>query len=119
MNLFRLLPVIFSMLMLGAHFFRAGHLLLAGGALLSLGLLCIRRPLAARLMQGLLVAGAIEWLVTADGLVMFRQAQGLPWLRLAIILGLVALCTLLSALVFRTSGLKSRYHLLPGEQGEI
>jgi len=117
MNLFRLLPVIFSMLFLGAHFFRAGHLLLAGGALLSLGLLFIRRPLAARLMQGLLVAGAIEWLATAVGLVIFRQAQGLPWLRLTMILGLVAFGTLLSALVFRTSELKSRYHLLPREQG--
>lgn len=118
MKMFRLLPVIFSMLFLGAHFYRAGHLLLAGGALLSLGLLFIRRPLAARLMQGLLVAGAIEWLFTAVGLVMFRQAQGLPWQRLAMILGLVAICTLLSALVFRTSGLKSRYHLLQLEQGE-
>ena len=116
MNLFRLLPMIFSMLFLGAHFFRAGDFLLACGALLSLGLLFIRRPLAARLMQGLLVAGAGEWLATAAGLVIFRQAQGLPWLRLAMILGLVALCTLLSALVFRTSGLKSRYHLRQGKQ---
>ena len=111
MNLLRMLPVILSMLMLGAHFFRAGDLFLAGGALLSLGLLFIRRPLAARLMQGLLVTGAGEWLATAVGLVSFRQAQGLPWLRLAIILGLIALCTLLSALVFRTSGLKARYYL--------
>ncbi len=118
MNLFRLLPVIFSMLMLGAHFYRAGHLLLAGGVMLSLGLLCIRRPLLAWLMQGLLVAGAVEWLFTAVRLVMFRQAQGLPWLRLAVILGLVALCTLLSALVFRTSGLKARYNLPHKEQGE-
>lgn len=111
MNLFRLLPVILSMLVLGAHFYRAGHLLLASGALLSLCLLFIQRPLPARLMQGLLVAGAAEWLATAVRLVMFRQTQELPWLRLAMILGLVALCTLLSALVFRTSGLKSRYHL--------
>jgi hypothetical protein len=49
---------------------------------------------------------------------MFRQAQGLPWLRLALILGLVALCTLLSALVFKTKGLKARYNLAPKEQGE-
>lgn len=111
MNLLRLLPVILSMLVLTAHFYRAGQLLLAGGALLALGLLSIRRPLAARLLQGLLMAGAAEWLATAVGLVMFRQAQGLPWLRLAMILGLVALCTLLSALVFQTNGLKSRYRL--------
>jgi hypothetical protein len=116
MNLFRLLPVVFSMLVLGAHFYRAGHLLLAGGALLSLCLLFIRRPLPARLMQGLLVAGAVEWFATAAGLIVFRQAQGLPWLRLALILGLVALCTLLSALVFQTSGLKSRYRLRQKDQ---
>jgi len=103
MKVIRLLPVIFSMLLLGAHFYRAGHLLLASGALLSLGLLCIRKPQAIRLMQGLLVAGAVEWLVTAVRLVMGRQGQGLPWLRLALILGLVALCTLLSTLPLRTT----------------
>lgn len=103
MKILKLLPVILSMLLLGAHFYRAGHLLLAGGALLSLGLLCIRRPQAIWLLQGLLVAGAVEWLATAIRLVADRQAQGLPWLRLAIILGVVALCTLLSALPLRTS----------------
>ena len=103
MRILKLLPVILSMLLLGAHFYRAGHLLLAGGALLSLGLLCIRKPQATWLMQGLLVAGAVEWLATAIRLVTDRQAQGLPWLRLAIILGLVALCTLLSALPLRTT----------------
>lgn len=103
MKVLRLLPVIFSMLLLSAHFYRAGHLLLAGGALLSLGLLCIRKPQVTWLMQGLLVAGAVEWLVTAIRLIADRQAQGLPWLRLAIILGLVAFCTLLSTLPLRTT----------------
>ena len=103
MKILKLLPVIFSMLLLVAHFYRAGHLLLALGALFSLGLLCIRKPQAVWLMQGLLVAGAAEWLVTAIRLVTDRQAQGLPWLRLALILGLVALCTLLSALPLRTT----------------
>lgn len=103
MNPLRLLPVIFSMLLLGAHFYRAEHFLLASGALLSLSLLCIRKPQATWLMQGLLVAGAAEWLVTVIRLVADRQAQGLPWLRLAIILGVVALCTLLSTLPLRTT----------------
>lgn len=103
MKVLRLLPVIFSMLLLGAHFYRAGHLLLAGGALLSLGLLCIRKPQAIWLMQGLLVAGSVEWLFTAIRLVADRQTQGLPWLRLAIILGVVALCTLLSTLPLRAT----------------
>jgi len=103
MKALKLLPVIFSMLLLGTHFYRAGHLLLAGGALLSLGLLCIRKPQATWLTQGLLIAGAAEWLATAIRLVADRQAQGLPWLRLAIILGLVALCTLFSTLPLRAT----------------
>ncbi|MBU4412078.1 MAG: hypothetical protein KKG98_02755 [Proteobacteria bacterium] len=53
----------------------------------------------------------MAWLVTAGQLVMFRQSQGLPWLRLALILGLVALCTLHSALVFRTPTLKNHFNL--------
>jgi len=101
MKALKLLPVIFSMLLLGAHFYRAGHLLLTSGALLSLGLLCIRKPQATWIIQGLLVAGAAEWLATAVRLITDRQAQGLPWLRLAIILGVVALCTLLSTLPLR------------------
>jgi len=103
MKTLKLLPAIVSMLLLGAHFYRAGHLLLAGGALLSLGLLGIRRPQAIWLMQGLLAAGSVEWLATALRLVAERQSQGLPWLRLAIILGVVALCTLLSTLPLRTT----------------
>jgi hypothetical protein len=103
MKILKLLPVILSMLLLGAHFYRAGHLLLAIAALLSLGLLCIRRPQAIWLMQGLLLAGAAEWLATAIRLVTDRQAQGLPWLRLALILGTVAFCTLLSALPLRAT----------------
>lgn len=111
MNILRLFPVIFSMLLLGAHFYRGGHLLLAAGALLSLGLLCIRRPPAVWLMQALLGAGTAEWITTAVRLAIFRQSQGLPWQRLAVILGMVALFTLLSTLIFRTAALKERYSL--------
>jgi len=79
MNPLRLLPIIFSMLVLGAHFYRAGHLLLASGALLSLGLLCIRRPQAVWLMQGLLVAGAVEWLATPQsGWLQIARPRGFP-----------------------------------------
>lgn len=113
MNILRLFPVIFSMLLLGAHFYRGGHPLLAAGALLSLGLLFIRRPPAVWLMQGLLGAGTAEWITTAVQLAAFRHAQGLPWQRLAVILGIVSLFTLLSTLVFRTAALRDRYHFHP------
>jgi ABC-type microcin C transport system permease subunit YejE len=45
---------------------------------------------------------------------MLRQSQELPWLRLALILGLVALCTLLSTLVFRTHAIRKHFNLDKG-----
>lgn len=99
------------MLLLGAHFYRAGHLLLAAGALLSLGLLCIRRPPAVWLIQALLGAGTAEWITTAVKLVISRQTQGFPWQRLAVILGLVAFFTLFSSQVFRREKLRTFYNL--------
>lgn len=119
MNLARLLPVILSMLLLGAHFYRAGLLPFAAGSVLSLGLLFIRHPRAVWLMQLLLVAGAAEWLRTAAHFIQARQAMGQPWIRLAVILGLVALFTLGSALVFRNRQLGRRFQLCKkNEQGD-
>ena len=56
-----------------------------------------------------LVLGALEWLWTAWWLVQQRLALGQPWLRLAFILGLVAVLTVASALVFRSAALRARY----------
>ena len=101
-----------SMLVLGTHFYRAGHLLLAGGALLSLGLLFIRRPV--------MVTGwckGCSWQARWNGLPPQSGARHLPAGPRASLaascglLGLVALCTLLSTLVFTTSRLKARYNL--------
>jgi len=38
-----------------------------------------------------------------------RIGQDVPWMRMAIILGVVALFTLLSCLVFRSKALRERY----------
>jgi len=108
----RLLPIVFSMLLLTAHFYRAGQVILASGSLLSLGLLLLRKPKTVWLMQCLLVAGSAEWLRTAAQFIEERQALGLPWLRLAIILVLVSLFTLVSGLVFRTASLSERYKIV-------
>ncbi|MGV1100438.1 hypothetical protein ACUUL3_13645 [Thiovibrio sp. JS02] len=107
----RLLPIIISMLLLSAHFHRAGHPILAAGAILALFLLLLRRPRTVWLLQCLLVAGAAEWLRTAAQFISDRQTHGLPWLRLAIILGLVALFTLAAGLVFRTEALGEHYRI--------
>jgi hypothetical protein len=109
MNFFRSAPVWLSFLLLGAHFFRGGTLLLAAACAVLPLLLFLRRAWVARLAQVLLVLGGLEWLRTLIALAMRRQAAGEPWLRLAVILGVVAVFTLASALVFQARALRRRY----------
>lgn len=109
MNFFRLLPVMLSLLLLGAHFYRAGWPLLTGAAVLLLFLLLLRRAWVPRLLQAVLVLGALEWLRTLYGLAAMRIAFGEPWTRLALILGGVALFTAVSGLVFRSRKLRAYY----------
>ena len=111
MNLFKLLPIVLSALLLGAHFFRAGLSPLVVFALLFPGLLLFRRVWAVRLVQIILVLGALEWVRTLLILVGERRADGQPWGRLAIIIGLVAVFTGCSALLFCCRSLRKRYGL--------
>jgi len=111
MNLLRLLPAILSLLLLGAHFSRHNLGFLIVVPLVLLGLLLLREPWVARLVQWVLVLASLEWLRTAVALALKRQDLGLPWARSAVILGAVCAFTLASALVFRSAGLRERYRL--------
>lgn len=106
MNLLLLAAPILSFLLLGAHFMREGAWLLVAACIGFALLLAWRTRWAARLVQLALALGAIEWMWTALVLVQERMAEGRPWLRLAMILGGVALFTAASALVpmWRRSG---------------
>jgi hypothetical protein len=107
----QLLPVVFSLIVLGAHFMRAGNFAMLALVFVVLGLLGVRRPLAARLVQTALVLGAIEWIRTLVTLATGRVETGQPVVRLIFILGSVALFTGLSALVYRAPRLRSWYAL--------
>jgi hypothetical protein len=109
MNVLRLFPVIFSFLLLGAHFYRAGQVLLTVLCLLVLLLLFLRKPWVPRVFQLLLVAGSLEWLRSLYSFAAMRIAWDQPWTRLAIILGAVALFTVLSGLVFQHRKVKAYY----------
>jgi hypothetical protein len=109
MNALRLSPVIFSLLLLAAHFFRGAHYAAVALMLLLLLSLLIRRDWVPLLLQGVLVLGAIEWLRTLITLVHMRMEFGAPWARLVIILGAVTIFTLASALVFWLPALRQRY----------
>jgi len=109
MNFLKLIPVVLSFLLLSAHFYRAGLFPFAILAMVFMFFLFIREKWVARLSQVFLVIGALEWVRTLLGLVEIRQAMGMPWTRLAVILGGVALFTGMSALVFQCRSLKERY----------
>ncbi|MBN2008175.1 hypothetical protein JW960_02385 [candidate division KSB1 bacterium] len=109
MNVVRLIPVIFSFLLLAAHYSRAQWDWAAVLCLVIPFVLFVKKRWVPRLMQVLLVLGALEWIGTTHRLVLIRQAEGMPWTRLAIILISVALFTGLSTLVFRNKALRARY----------
>lgn len=109
MNVVRLLPVILSFLLLGAHFYRAGLEPLTVLSAACPLLLFIRRSWIPRLFQVLLLAGALEWLRSLYALAAMRIAWDQPWTRLAMILGTVALLTALSGLVFTNNKLRRFY----------
>ena len=111
MNSLKLLPVIFSLLILSAHFSRGDLFVLSIICLLIPFLLFIKQGWIIRTIQTLLIFGSIEWIRTLFVYVNERQAIGEPYIRLVIILGIIALFTGLSALVFRNQALKERYKL--------
>lgn len=106
-----LAPVVLAGLVLAAHFYRAD---VAIGVVASLALVAVafvRRPWAPRVVQAGLVLGALEWLRTMATFAAVRIAMGQPYVRMVVILGAVALLTVLAALVFERASMRRRYRL--------
>jgi hypothetical protein len=111
MTLLLTLPAALSLIVLGAHFYRAGLWPLTLACVALLALLAVPRAWAARVVQIALLLGAVEWVWTTVGFVRQRMALDAPWMRLAIILGAVAAFAVLAAALFQTRRLKARYAL--------
>jgi len=109
MNFLSLLPVAISFLLLAAHFLRAGHMVISIILLFLLSLLFLRKTWVPRVLQLILLLGTVEWLRTLYSVAQVRIELGMPWMRMAIILGVVALFTALSCLVFRSEVLRKRF----------
>ena len=103
------IPIVLSLLVLGAHFLRYGNSIGVVAALLLIALLFIRRSWVARLMQVVLVLGALEWLRTMYEIAQIRALHGQPYGRMLVILGIVAAVALCSALLFQSATLKKIY----------
>lgn len=98
MSLFiRLLPAILSFLLLAAHFLREANMMLLIISALLPFLLFWRTTNVVKFLQFCLLLTAFEWLRTGYQILEFRLAMGESWLRMVIILLLVALFSLYSA----------------------
>lgn len=104
-----LLPTLLSVLIFCAHLVRAQAVVLVPVLLSTLLLLLLRQGWVARLFQFLLLAIAFEWVLTAVFRANQRVAAGEPWIRMAVILGSVALFALVGAALFETPRLHQRY----------
>jgi hypothetical protein len=109
-----LIPMLFSVLVLAAHFLRTGPMILAMLCLIVPLTLFVHRMWALRFVQMFLLLGAAEWVRTLIVLVGERQAQGEPWLRLVIILGAVAAFTAGSAFILQARKVRTHYGAAPG-----
>jgi hypothetical protein len=87
-----------ALLLLAAHFFRAGLVPLTVLCTMLIGLLFVRATWSLRVLQAVLALGALEWLRTAWVFAAARAAQGQPYGRLLAILGTVAAVTAIAAL---------------------
>ncbi len=111
MTALRLSPVFLSTIVLAAHFLRSENIPAVVLILALPFLLLVKRPWVVWLYQAVLALGAIEWIRTLVMLKVQREALGVPWIRMAVILGVVAAVTAGSALVFLSRSIRQRYGL--------
>lgn len=111
MLLLQFTPILVAALLLAAHALRGGHFAAVAVCLALPVLLAVRRPWAAAVLQLGLAAGALEWARTAFLLIQARRELGEPFLRLAGILGGVAVATGLCLFVFRSRRVRRHFRL--------
>ena len=104
-----LAPAALAAVLLAAHFYRAGALWGVALAAALVLLLFVRTPWSTRAVQAGLALGAVEWVRTLAAFAAVRVATGQPYLRMALILGAVALFTALAAIAFESDVLRARY----------
>jgi hypothetical protein len=109
MPVFRLLPAALALLVLGAHFYRAGLTFLVPACIGLVLILVVRLAWVPRLVTFALALAALEWLRTLLVLADARLEEGQPWLRLAIILGSVTVLTLAAAWPLRSAAVRRWY----------
>lgn len=113
MRALSIVMTVVSALLIAAHFLRSGpYVLVAVGALFPL-LLMFKSRIALRVVQFLLILSAAEWIRTLASIALLRQALGEPWIRMAVILGVVAAFSLASAVLLGHARRRNAITLAP------
>ena len=107
--LLRIILFAIAALLLGAHFFRAGNMIMVGLCLLAPLLFFLRLRWTLYLLQLSAYAAAAVWVSAAIGIVELRRQSGQPWLSAVAILGAVSLFTLVAGLLLNSSAIRKRY----------
>ena len=98
-------------LLLGAHFLRQGNLALVALCVCAPLLFLHRKRSTLIVLQFLAYGAAGSWVVLAVRLAQLRLQSGRAWALAAIILGAVALFTLVAGLLLNSRAIRERYPL--------
>ena len=101
--------LVVAALLLGAHFYRAGSYLATVPCAVAPLLFCVRRRWSLVLLQLFAYAAATTWVIAALRLVQERRQLGRPWTAAVVILGTVALFTLVAGLLLNSRAIAGRY----------
>ncbi len=94
-----------------AHLGRAGMYNLQFVSLLIPFMLIWKNKITAITIQTVLFVYGVEWIRTLISIAQVRMEHDQDWIRMAIIIGVVALVNFSAILVFRTKHMKKRYNI--------
>lgn len=106
---FRIVLFTIAAALTAAHFFRAENYGMVALSLAMPLLFLYRKPGSLVLLQLAAYGATVNWLIAALLLVQMRQQIGRPWTTAALILGAVALLTLLAGLLLNSRVMRARY----------
>ena len=105
---------VLAALLLGAHFLRAGNVAMVALCLAAPLLFLWRSRWSLIALQCLAYGAAATWIAVAMQLLQMRQQLGQPWTAAVVILGSVAVFTLLAGLLLNSRAIRARYSAAPG-----
>ncbi len=105
----QILAIILSILLIAAHFYRAGNQILTYILISTPLILLFRNRISVRIIQILLFFATIEWWRVIYNVAHIRKMYNLPWIRFSIIMSSVALFTFATIFIFYSKTLKKIY----------